>query len=93
MQIHIIGRSRLGLSLGIILTQRSITHNPYDRSFPSRLNGLRVYLRSKSLSLMSQRTSEYHSDVCVLHAVVLSANVPVQEANVGCLHPIQSFPV
>lgn len=94
MQIHIIGQGRLGLSLETILTHRSIPHTIHDRSFPSRLNGL-VYICVPEVAIADvTKNIEYHSDVCVLHA---SGSIglevfPIQEANIGCLHPIQSFP-
>ena len=94
MQIHIIGQGRLGLSLAKILNQQSIPYTIHDRSFPSRLKGL-VYICVPEIAIEEvAKQIQYQSDVCVLHA---SGSIglevfPVQEANIGCLHPIQSFP-
>ena len=94
MQIHIIGQGRLGLSLATILNQQSIPYTIHDRSFPSKLSGL-VYICVPEITIADvAKQIEYHPDVCVLHA---SGSIglevfPVQEGNIGCLHPIQSFP-
>ena len=94
MQIHIIGRGRLGRSLAHILSQQSVPHETYGRSFPIRMNGL-VYICVPEVSICDvARQLTYHDDVCVAHASgSLGLDVfPDTEANVACLHPIQSFP-
>lgn len=94
MQIHILGQGRLGLSLGTILTQQSIPHTIHGHSFPSRLNGLVYICVSETAIADVAQKLEYHQDVCVLHASgSLGLDVfPIREANIACLHPIQSFP-
>ena len=94
MQIHIIGKGRLGLSLGTILTQQSIPHSIHGRSFPSDLCGI-VYICVPEVAIADVAMQiEYHPDVCVLHASgSLGLEVfPMPETNIACLHPIQSFP-
>ena len=94
MQIHIVGQGRLGRSLGAILTKESIEHSIYGRSFPSHMNGL-IYICVPEIAIADvAQQIEYHPDVCVLHASgSLGLEVfPIQEANIACLHPIQSFP-
>ena len=94
MQIHIIGQGRLGRSLAHILSQQSIQHEIYGRTFPTKMNGL-VYICVSEASIgdVAQQLT-YHDNVCILHASgSLGLDVfPDPNANIACLHPIQSFP-
>ena len=94
MQIHILGQGRLGRSLAYILSQQSIPHTIYGRSFPVNVRGL-VYICVPEIAIRDvAKQLTYHKEVCVVHA---SGSIgldifPVAEANIACLHPIQSFP-
>lgn len=94
MQRHIIGTGRLGRSLSSILTQKSVPHTLHDRSYPASLTGI-VYICVSEHEIARVATRiNYHNDVIVLHASgSLGLEVfPEPGANIGCLHPIQSFP-
>ena len=94
MQHHIIGTGRLGGSLSKILTQKSVPHTLHGRSFPAHFTGIVYICVSESAIPMVAKRLEYHSNIIVLHASgSLGVEVfPDHTANIGCLHPIQSFP-
>jgi predicted short-subunit dehydrogenase-like oxidoreductase (DUF2520 family) len=94
MQIHILGQGRLGRSVAHILSRQSIPHTTYGRSFPTNVRGL-VYIcvpEAVIQNVANQLT--YHQEVCVVHASgSMGLDVfPIPDANIACLHPIQSFP-
>ena len=94
MQHHIIGTGRLGRSLSRILTQKSVPHTLHGRSFPTHCTGIVYICVSEHAIATVAKRLEYHRDVIVLHASgSLGLEVfPDHTANIGCLHPIQSFP-
>lgn len=94
LDIHIIGKGKLGRSLSAILKQDHIPHSVYGRDFPHILKGIVYICVSENAVQSVARTLSYPKGCVVIHASgSLGLNVfPSNESEVGCLHPIQSFP-
>lgn len=94
LDIHIIGKGKLGRSLSAILQRVHVRHALYDRDFPHHLKGI-VYIcvSEDSIESVAHKLS-YHKECVVVHASgTLGLDVfPTHATDVGCLHPIQSFP-
>jgi len=94
LDIHIIGKGKLGRSLSAILQRSHIPHALYGRDFPHHLQGIVYICVSEDLIESVAHTLSYHKDCVVVHASgTLGLDVfPPHALEVGCLHPIQSFP-
>lgn len=93
LNIHIIGQGKLGRSISRILEQKQILHQIHGRNHPTTLDGLIYVCVSEAEIPVVLASLEYKSAI-VLHAsgsLGLEA-FPSHAVDIGCLHPIQSFP-
>ena len=94
LDIHIIGKGKLGRSLSAVLRRTNIPHSLYGRDYPHSLQGI-VYICVSEDSIESvAHKLYYHKNCVVVHASgSLGLDVfPPHAVEIGCLHPIQSFP-
>lgn len=93
LNIHIIGQGKLGRSISKILELQQIPHQIHGRNYPTTLEGL-VYVCVSETEIPSVlETLDYQSCIVVHASGSLGLEVfPSHAVEIGCLHPIQSFP-
>ena len=92
--IHIIGAGKLGRTLSILLSNRSITHTLHRRDFPSDLSGF-IYccVPEDMIGVVANQLQLDRQSILVHASGSMGLDVlHPHTRHIGCLHPIQSFP-